>query len=96
MRRIFGIVEKTLPLRFEQMRRTLNDADMPGLARAAHSGVSTASAAGFTRLQETLSALEDAARVADSTACARLLPEAEDHCASAIAETRELLAADES
>jgi HPt (histidine-containing phosphotransfer) domain-containing protein len=82
-------------MRFEQMRRALSEVDMPGLERAAHSGISTASAAGFVRLQETLSMLEDAARREDVQACSRLVPEAEAYGALAIAETRDLLAAGE-
>ncbi len=96
MRKILAIAARTLPERIMDLHRALEKDDLSGLAVAAHAAVSTASAAGFSRLQCLFSDLEAAARAGDIARCSTLLGPVEELARQALDEAALLISADAS
>lgn len=69
MRKILAISAKTLPERLSDLDAALTLGDAERIARVAHAGFSSASAAGFSLLQQRFARIETAARNGDVQAC---------------------------
>lgn len=94
MRKILSIAARILPERIADLRRALEMTDLNGLAVAAHAAVSTASAAGFSRLQCLFSDLEAAARAGDIARCSTSLGPVEELARQALEEAEMLISED--
>ena len=93
MDRILGIVEETLPARFDEMRRAFIVRDLQTVVRLAHASFSAASSAGFAGLADLAKELERAARTGQVQHAMELLDACENSYARAVAEMRDALLA---
>ena len=93
MDRILGIVEETLPARFDEMRRAFIVRDLQTVVRLAHASFSAASSAGFAGLADLAKELERAARTGQVRRAMELLDACENSYARAVAEMRDALLA---
>ncbi len=92
MRKILAISAKTLPERMSDLCVALAANDAPRLASVAHAGYSSASAAGFSLLQQIFARIETAARNGDIMACRVSVAGLADLISETLAEANRLLA----
>lgn len=92
MRKIVAISAKTLPERLTDLRAALTSDDAEGIARVAHAGFSSASAAGFSLLQHCFARIETAARNGDLEACRAAAAGLDDLISETLSEAGRLLA----
>jgi two-component system sensor histidine kinase TorS len=95
MRKILAISAKTLPERLSDLRVALAANDAPRLASVAHAAFSSASAAGFSLLQQIFARIETAARNGDIEACRLSVAGLADLISETLAEATKFLAEDE-
>lgn len=92
MRKILAISAKTLPERLSDLCVALAANDAPRLASVAHAGYSSASAAGFSLLQQIFARIETAARNGDIDGCRLSVAGLADLISETLAEANRLLA----
>ena len=92
MRRILAISAKTLPERLSDMHTALAREDSEQIARVSHAGFSSASAAGFSLLQQRFARIETAARNGDIEVCRAAAAGLDDLICETLMEAGRLLA----
>lgn len=92
MARILQLARNTMAQRFSTMQEALDKMDFKKIKSEAHAARSTASAAGFPRLLDILTQLEDAALRGDGPYCSERLAAAAQAAAAALDAADDLLA----